>query len=197
MGSDGGRHWGVVKVVQTGMGCFNFFISVGTSDRPLLDPLPHSYVSPLPFPFLNSIAVSQNQGMDNLNKSIDKRVTFQCNLECVGVMASFLVIRAAYFYKGVQKREGRAMLAGCLVNGILSVIAIDVMSVSTAPTLSRSDGIIQNKEESKSHASSGKISFIALLYICVSALAINMTLIHCLAITSIKHHFAYLEYYSK
>ncbi len=175
MGSDGGRHWGVVKVVQTGMGYFNFSISVGTSDRPLLDPLPPSYASPLPFPFLNSIAIPQNQGMDNLNKSIDKRIIFECNLECMDVMASFLVICAAYFYKGVQKRERRAMLAGCLVNGILSVIAIDVMSVSTTPTLSRSDGIIQDKEENNSHDSSGKISFIALLYICASVLAINMT----------------------
>ncbi len=70
MGSDGGRHWGVVKVVQTGVGCFKFSISVGTSGRPLLDPLPPSHASPMAFPFLNSIAVPQYNGMDIFNKPI-------------------------------------------------------------------------------------------------------------------------------
>ncbi len=70
MGSDGGRHWGVAKVVQTGMGCFKFSISAGTSDRPLLDPLPPPHASPMAFPFLNSIAVPQYNGMDNFNKPI-------------------------------------------------------------------------------------------------------------------------------
>ncbi len=73
MGSDGGRHWGVVKVVQAGMGCFKFSISIGAYNRPLLDPLPPPYASPLAYPFLSSIILHQNNGMDSLSKLIDKR----------------------------------------------------------------------------------------------------------------------------
>ncbi len=62
------------------------------------------------------------------------------------------------------------MLAGCLVNGILSSIAIDIMSVSTAPTLSTSVGMMQNKVKNNSSDSSGKIRIIALLYIRVPVL---------------------------
>ncbi len=53
------------------------------------------------------------------------------------------------------------MLAGCLVNGILSVIGVDVISVSSTPTLKRSDGKIQNREEEDGdgHSSDGKIGF--------------------------------------
>ncbi len=58
------------------------------------------------------------------------------------------------------------MLAGCLVNGILSVISVDVISVSSPPTLRRrrSDGKIQNREEEEDdgndgHSFDGKIGF--------------------------------------
>ncbi len=72
----------------------------------------------------------------------------------------------------MQRLESKVLLAGCLVNGILSsiAIAIDIMSVSTAPTLSTSIGMMQNKVKNNSSDSSGKIRIIALLYIRVPVL---------------------------
>ncbi len=59
------------------------------------------------------------------------------------------------------------MLAGCLVNGILSVICIHVASVTTTPTRCRSDGKVENEEENHSHSFSGKIDFGLLLLYCI------------------------------
>ncbi len=70
----------------------------------------------------------------------------------------------------MHRLESKALLAGCLVNGILSSTAIDIMSVSTAPTLSTSVGMMQSKVKNNSSDSSGKIRIIALLYIRVPVL---------------------------